>query len=106
VRVLLDEMLPAGVAKMLPDHEVTTVREAGWTGLDNGELLRAAAQAGFEVLVTADRSMPSQQNIATSGMAVILVRGSRVAEIETQGDALRNAVASTEKGRIIRLGRR
>lgn len=61
MRVLLDEMLPAGVAGLLPDHEVTTVQQAGFKGLENSVLLRLAAASGYEVLLTADAiSRPSR----------------------------------------------
>lgn len=34
MKVPLDEMLPVGVAHLLPDHEVTTVKDAGFTGFE------------------------------------------------------------------------
>ena len=37
---------------------------AGWTGIDNGELLRLAAER-FDVLITADRNFEHQQNLRT-----------------------------------------
>jgi len=77
VKVLLDEMLPAGVAELLTAHEVSTVKQAGFTGLDNGELIRRAIASGYEVLVTADRHLPAQQNMRAAGIAVVLVPGSR-----------------------------
>ncbi len=33
----------------------------GWSGMSNGDLLRAAVADGFDVLVTADRNMKYQQ---------------------------------------------
>jgi PIN like domain len=55
VRVLLDEQLPRHLTRELRGHEVSTVQQKGWAGLKNGELLRRAADAGFEVFLTADR---------------------------------------------------
>ncbi|HEX2209473.1 MAG TPA: DUF5615 family PIN-like protein [Longimicrobium sp.] len=54
-RVLLDENLPRQLAGELPRHDVATVRTQGWTGVVNGDLLRLAEEAGFEVFVTGDR---------------------------------------------------
>ncbi len=45
MKVLLDEMLPVGVADLLADHRVTTAKAAGYAGLTNGELIRQAEQA-------------------------------------------------------------
>jgi hypothetical protein len=56
MRVLLDEQLPRHLAREIGAHDVSTVQQGGWAGLKNGELLRVAADAGFEVFVTADRS--------------------------------------------------
>ena len=78
MKVLLDEMLPVGVADLLPGHAVTTVNAGGYTGLKNGELIRRATADGYDVLVTADRNMPAQQNIRASGIAVVLVPGNRL----------------------------
>ncbi len=56
MRVLLDESLPRRLRQELPEHEVSTVPEAGWAGKANGELLRLAEPA-FEVFVTMDRQL-------------------------------------------------
>jgi predicted nuclease of predicted toxin-antitoxin system len=57
MRVLLDEQLPRHLAREIAGHDVHTVQQCGWAGSKNGELLRAAAAAGFEVLVTVDRNL-------------------------------------------------
>jgi hypothetical protein len=103
VKVLLDEMLPAGVAYLLPNHEVTTVQQAGFKGLANGVLLRQAALSGFEVLLTADRNLPAQQNITVSAIAVVLVRGSRISEVAGQAAEIEAAVAGARPGTVIRI---
>jgi hypothetical protein len=103
VRVLLDEMLPTGVADLLPGHEVTTVQQAGFKGLGNGALLRRAVATGYGVLLSADRNLPAQQNISTSGIAVVLVRGSRMAEISHQAEQIQNAVARAQPGTVTRV---
>jgi hypothetical protein len=103
VKVLLDEMLPAAVAGLLLDHAVVTVKAAGYTGLLNGELMRRAVADGYDVLVTADRNLPAQQNVPASGIAVVLVRGSRMADIEPQTARIRAAVAGVKPGTVTRV---
>lgn len=49
MRVLLDECVPRKLGDQLAEHLVQTVPEAGFTGTSNGELLRMAQLAGFEV---------------------------------------------------------
>ena len=46
MRVLLDENIPHGIRGLLPEHEVFTVAYLNWTGMKNGELLKAAEEAG------------------------------------------------------------
>jgi hypothetical protein len=57
VRVLLDECVDRRLARHVTGHDVTTVPEAGWAGLKNGELLKRA-QEQFDVFVTVDRNLP------------------------------------------------
>jgi len=103
VRVLLDEMLPAGVADLLPAHDVTTVQAAGFKGLNNGMLLRAAVEARYDVLVTADRNLDAQQNIAFIGIAIVLVRGSRMQDVASQTEHLQTAVSHATHGTMTRV---
>jgi hypothetical protein len=43
----------------------------GWSELTNGALLRAAEAAGFEVMITADRNIPYQQNLSHRRIALV-----------------------------------
>jgi predicted nuclease of predicted toxin-antitoxin system len=60
MRILLDESLPRRLRSAFAGHEVATVVEAGWSGIENGELLRLAA-ARFDIFVTADQNLQYQQ---------------------------------------------
>ena len=73
MHVLLDEQLPRHLAREIGGHDVSTVQQRGWAGLQNGELLRFAADAGFDVLVTADRNLQFQQNLSRSRIGIILL---------------------------------
>jgi hypothetical protein len=57
VLILLDNNVPRGVTRALTGHTVTEARERGWATLRNGDLLTLAEKAGFEVLVTSDKSI-------------------------------------------------
>jgi len=55
VRVLLDECVPRRLAQDFgSEHSVATVTGLGWAGTKNGELLRLAAENGFDAFVTVD----------------------------------------------------
>ena len=72
MRVLLDECVPRGLRTELSGNEVSTVAEAGWAGVKNGELLRLAATR-FDVLLTVDRNFEYQQNFSEVAIAVVVV---------------------------------
>jgi predicted nuclease of predicted toxin-antitoxin system len=73
VKVLLDENLPHRLRHRLGNHEAVTVRYMGWAGLKNGELLKAAEEAGFEVFVTGDQTLSYEQNLAGRRIAVLVL---------------------------------
>ncbi len=53
--MLLDECVPRRLAQAFGvEHSVATVTGLGWAGTKNGELLRLAADHGFEAFVTVD----------------------------------------------------
>lgn len=72
MRLLLDECVVRDLKTDLVGHDVSTVIEAGFGGLENGELLRLAA-AEYDVLITVDRNLPFQHNIAPLRIAVLLL---------------------------------
>ena len=63
MRVLLDENLDHRLKRFFGEqHAVVTVRERGWSGKENGELVQDA-QGQFDALVTMDQGIPHQQNL-------------------------------------------
>jgi predicted nuclease of predicted toxin-antitoxin system len=61
MRVLLDENLPRKLKRHFDEGvEALTVRDCGWTGIKNGELLRIA-QAEFDVFITTDKGIPTNR---------------------------------------------
>jgi predicted nuclease of predicted toxin-antitoxin system len=72
MRILLDESLPRRLRDEITGHSVKTVAEMGWSGIENGELLRLAA-GQFDVLLTADQNVQFQQNLDALPLPVIVV---------------------------------
>ena len=87
LRVLLDEVVPRALARALEPHVAEHADQRGWLGVQNGELLRLAQDAGFEAFVTLDTGIPFQQNIAEHGIAVIIL------QLPAQGKAIVLAAA-------------
>lgn len=69
----MHECIDRRLAKEIEGHEVVTVPQAGWAGIQNGELLRRA-QEQFDVFVTVDRNLSFQQYLPQFNIAVIVSR--------------------------------
>ena len=72
MRLLLDESVPAKLRRHLPNHEVRTAVEMGWSGVKNGRLLALAGDS-FDAFVTVDKNMPFQQNLAALPIALVVL---------------------------------
>lgn len=73
MRVFLDNNVPAGVARILSHHSVSTSPQMGWTKVQNGMLLAEAESAGFAVMVTADQNIKYQQDLAKRTIALVVL---------------------------------
>ena len=74
MKVLLDENVPETATPAFDRFETTHVNELGWQGKQNGELLLAAREAGFTVLVTTDVNLYNQQKARLHDLAIIVLR--------------------------------
>jgi predicted nuclease of predicted toxin-antitoxin system len=72
MRLLLDESIPIKLRRSLPNHDVRTVVEMGWSGVKSGKLLALAADE-FDAFVTVDKNLPYQQNLTMLPVAVIVM---------------------------------
>jgi hypothetical protein len=71
--VLFDQGTPVPIRPFLKKHMVETTAERGWDTLGNGELLKAAEAAGFDVLVTPDKNIRYQQNLTSRTIALVVL---------------------------------
>ena len=71
MRVLIDECVDPRVASLLGDHRAATVHQQGWDAFQDGPLL-TVAQEDFDVLLTLDRGLEFQQNLAEFRIGVIV----------------------------------
>src|ERR1700691_6046321 len=97
--VLFDNGTPRTLARYLIDlHTVTEARARGWEQLENGELLNQAEAAGFEVLVTTDKNLSHQQNLAGRRIAVVVLGQGRWSLIKQHVDEIAAAVNAATPG--------
>jgi predicted nuclease of predicted toxin-antitoxin system len=103
-RILFDENLPRQLRRDLPEFTIRTVQEEDWGAYQNGQLLRLAETA-FDVLLTADRRMEYQQNLASFSIGIVVINTPRLRlqELRSVLGPLREALAHVRAGEIIRI---
>jgi len=107
MRVLLDECTPRELKSFLKQkgHDCQTVQEAGWSGIQNGELL-ALAENKFDLLLTIDRNLKYQQNVAGRKIAVLVLvaRSNRVENLRRFFGDCASAIDMISPGAIVVVG--
>ncbi|HUZ35701.1 MAG TPA: hypothetical protein VMV17_05180 [Streptosporangiaceae bacterium] len=104
---MLDEQLPRQLAPLLAGHEVSTVQQKGWAGCRNGELLRSAESAGFELFLTADRGLEFQTNLRSRILRILVVvtPTNRLSDLAPLAPKILAAIPGAMPGRVVRVGR-
>jgi predicted nuclease of predicted toxin-antitoxin system len=104
VKLLLDECLDWRLRHDLPGHEVKTVQEMGWDGVNNGRLL-ALAQGEFQVFITADRNLSFQQNVPRLALAVVVLKAQSIRLVHTRPlmPKLLALLPSLQPGQVVSL---
>jgi hypothetical protein len=102
MRILFDHGTPAPLRRALTGHTVSTAHEKAWAQLDNGALLRAA-EAQFDVLITTDRNLRHQQNIAKLHLAILILPTTSWPRIRARESQVLAAVNALRPGDVVEL---
>ena len=70
---MLDENLPRQLKADFVEHQVFTVRDMGWNGIQNGELLKLLLKNKFDALLTFDKNLRHQQNFEKYPITVFVL---------------------------------
>lgn len=102
--LLLDECVTRFVKRDRVEHDVHTAEEAGFKGLENGDLLRAASGT-YEVLITVDQNLPYQQNVAGLNIAILVLTAKRnsYARLKPLLPLASKALKTIKPGDVIRI---
>ena len=101
MRILLDENLPHKLRLLLTGHDVRTAAYPGWAGLTNGALLKAAEDAGFDAILTADQGIRYQQNRKNSRVALIVLSDNDKSLITANLNAILAAINAVQPGALL-----
>lgn len=108
MKILLDENLPKRLKFRLleQNHVASTVREMGWNGKKNGELLGLLTFSGFEVLITSDKNLIHQQNLDEFKVSVLLlnIKANRYPYIQPLLDDILQALNTELTERFVIIG--
>jgi predicted nuclease of predicted toxin-antitoxin system len=102
MKILFDECVPWPMRRLLTDHDCLTVQHRGWAGVKNGELLRLA-EAEFQLLITADRNLRYQQNLAGRQISILQLSTNKLRPILTAAALIQTAVGAIQPGEFRRL---
>src|SRR5882762_8785538 len=98
MKILFDQGTPVPLRKSLTHHNVTTVFEIGWSTFENGDLIKSAEQAGYEILVTTDQNLKYQQNLRDRKIAIVVLRSTSWPRIQKVIVEIIQAVDSSHSG--------
>ena len=105
MKLLVDECVDERLRFLFPGHECRTAHFANMAGLKNGRLLEAAEEAGFDVLITADRNIPDQQNLSGRKIALVILCAptNRLRDLAILVPAAISAIGSIGAGDVVRI---
>ena len=105
MKILLDECVDERLAHDIVGHEVLTVRQMGWKGRKNGELLTLAGKH-FDAFVTTDRNLSFQQNLTRFSIAVLVLTAptNRLSDLRPVVPELLKALPLLQKGEVLEIG--
>jgi predicted nuclease of predicted toxin-antitoxin system len=76
MKLLLDENLPKRLKSDFLSHQIFTVRDMGWNGKKNGELMKLLIENNFDALITFDKNLQFQQNFEKYQLPVLVLNAS------------------------------
>ena len=98
MRMLFDHGTPFPLREALTGHDITRTQDRGWDRLSNGALLTAAEQAGFELLLTTDKHIRSQQHLTGRTLAILVLGTSQWPVLRLHGQRIADAVKAGTPG--------
>ena len=73
MRLLLDENLPKQLKYDFPEYEIHTVRDKGWNGIENSELMQLLVDNNFDSFLTFDKDSEHEQNFSNCSITILVL---------------------------------
>jgi predicted nuclease of predicted toxin-antitoxin system len=107
MKLLLDECVPRRIKHLFAEEGLIceTVQDAGWSGKENGELL-GLAEAQYEVLITIDKNIRYQQNLAGRKTSILIIHSESndYEDVRKHIPAALDALESIRPGKFVEVG--
>jgi hypothetical protein len=84
-------------------HDVVRADELEWQNLENGALLEAAENAGFDLPLTCDQNIRYQQNFTERKIALVILSSNHWPTLRRVAARIASAVDFVQTGQIVKL---
>jgi hypothetical protein len=101
--ILFDQGTPRSIARWFKGHVIVEAIDRGWNTLSNGASLSAAEDAGFELLLSTDKNIRYQQNLANRRIAIVILGNSRRPAVLRHIDRVVAAVNAATPGSYVEV---
>ena len=98
MKVLLDQGMNPRLYDYLAPHETIHASHIGWSRSADKDMVPAAEELGFDVLVTTDKKLYAEQKVASRRIGVVVLSGTRTKLIQAAHERIRAAVEATTPG--------
>jgi hypothetical protein len=103
MKILLTKERPCPFGGIFSPHTVETAAELGWSELGNGELIAAAEEAGFDLMITTDQNLRYQQNLAERRIGIVVLMTTSWPRIQRQVQEVIAAIKGLPPGGYIEV---
>ena len=103
MKVLFDQNVPRNLRPLLIGHETWTAAELGWGRIENGVLLKAAEDAGFDIFLTGDQSLSYQQNLKGRRIGIVEITKNNWPSVEPRVPEIVKAIEACGAGGYIKV---
>lgn len=98
MKILFDQGVPVPLRRQLPGHTVATAYEMGWSDLSNGDLLKTAEEAGYQLFITTDQNLRYQQNLRQRQIGIVVLLSTSWPKISLRVDEIRAIIGAMRSG--------
>ena len=103
MKILFDNGTPKPISHCLTGQQITFARKIGWHELGNGELIRQAEMAGYDVLLSTDKNIRYQQNLSGRKITLIVLSNQQWPVVRLYLDRIAAVVNAATPGSYVEV---